>query len=144
MPRRDDARGISEALAVAVSAVVGIVVAAASVWFFGSTFDTSFETLYRVNPTVEGGGVGADFAAGQADPLFGALITVIHAVDVLMGVFILVMVFVHWGAFRRLGARMRDHDEPAEVANESAETTTVPAGATADGGRDADSGGESA
>ncbi len=137
MPRRDDARGISEALAVAVSAVVGIVVAAASVWFLGSTFDTSFETLYRVNPTVEGGGVGADFAAGQADPLFGALITVIHAVDVLMGVFILVMVFVHWGAFRRLGARMRDHDQPAEVANESAE-------ATADGGRDADSGGESA
>ncbi|CQH52754.1 uncharacterized protein HHUB_1883 [Halobacterium hubeiense] len=130
MARRDDARGMSEALAIAVSAVVGIVVAVASVWYVNGSFDASFETLYRVNPTVEGGGVGADFVAGNTDPLLDALIVVIHAVDVLMGVFILALVFVHWGAFRRLGARMRDHDEPAEVAT--------------DGGRDADSGGESA
>ncbi|MCD2199282.1 hypothetical protein LPA44_05130 [Halobacterium sp. KA-4] len=130
MARRDDARGMSEALAIAVSAVVGIVVAVASVWYFSGPFDASFETLYRVNPTVEGGGVGADYVAGNTDPLLDALIVVIHAVDIVAGLFILVLVFVHWGAFRRLGARMRDPDEPAEVAT--------------DGGRDADSGGESA
>ena len=130
MARRDDAHGMSEALAIAVSAVVGIVVAVASVWYVNGSFDASFETLYRVNPTVEGGGVGSNFVAGNTDPLLDALIVVIHAVDVLMGVFILALVFVHWGAFRRLGARMRDADEPAEVAT--------------DGGRDADSGGESA
>jgi hypothetical protein len=132
MARRDDARGMSEALAIAVSAVVGIVVAVASVWYFSGPFDASFETLYRINPVENGqaAGVGADYVAGNTDPLLDALIVAIHAVDIMAGLFILVLVFIHWGAFRRLGARMRDPDEPAEVAT--------------DGGRDADSGGESA
>ncbi|MFB6270430.1 MAG: hypothetical protein ABEH83_10825, partial [Halobacterium sp.] len=74
--------------------------------------------------------------AGNTDPLLDALIVVIHAVDVLMGVFILLMVFIHWGAFRRLAARMR---QPGEA----------PEGVAADGGQvdgdaDADNGGGAA
>lgn len=110
MSLRDDARGISEGVAVLVSAVVGLVVAFASIWVV-SGMEGDFETLYRVNPTVEGGGVGTDFVAGNTDPMLDALIVAIHAIDVLMGVFILLMVFVHWGAFRRLAARMRPPEE---------------------------------
>jgi hypothetical protein len=113
MSGRDDARGISEALAVAVSAVVGLVVAVASVWYFSGPFDTSFETLYRVDPAAGGEitGVGADWTAGNTDPLLDLLIALTHAADVIMGAFILVMVFVHWGAFRRLASKMREPGE---------------------------------
>jgi hypothetical protein len=106
MSLRDDARGISEGLAVLVSTVVGFVVAFASIWVVNG-LESDFETLYRVNPTVEGGGVGTDFVAGNTDPTLDALIVAIHAIDVVMGVFILLILFIHWAAFRRLGARMQ-------------------------------------
>jgi hypothetical protein len=110
MARRDDARGLSEATAVAVSAVVGLVVAVASVWFFTAPFDASFERLYRIDPTTgsELTGVGADWTAGNTAPLLDLLIALTHAADVLMGAFILVMVFVHWGSFRRLASKMQE------------------------------------
>ncbi|MFB6270608.1 MAG: hypothetical protein ABEH83_11725, partial [Halobacterium sp.] len=80
MSGRGDARGISEGVAVLVSAVVGIVVAVASVWYVSGPFDRSFETLYRINPTEASPAVGTDFVAGNTDPLLDALIVVIHAV----------------------------------------------------------------
>jgi hypothetical protein len=140
MSLRDDARGISEGIAVLVSAIVGIVVAFVSVWVV-SGMEGSFEVLYRVNPTLEGGGVGTDFVAGNTAPLLDALIVAIHAVDVLMGLFILLMVFIHWGAFRRLGARMRPPKDGAsdEVAADGGEPRTD--GSEPDGTA-VDSGGE--
>ncbi|MFC7156776.1 hypothetical protein ACFQPA_15160 [Halomarina halobia] len=97
-----------EALAVAVSAFVGLAVAVAAVWYVTGSADLFYEQLFRVRPTVEGGGVGADWTAGNASPWLAALIKITHAVDVLMGVFILFMVFVHWGIFQRLATRMRE------------------------------------
>ncbi|WP_336036915.1 hypothetical protein [Halobacterium yunchengense] len=125
MRGRRAARGLSEALAVAVSAVVGVVVAVGSVWFVTAAYDTSFETLYRIDPEAGGdiGGVGADWTAGNTDPLLDFLIALTHAADVIMGAFILVMLFVHWGAFRRLAARMQ---EPGERA--SGETVAADGG----------------
>jgi hypothetical protein len=113
MSRRDDARGISEGVAVLTSAVVGLVVASASVWFFSGPFDTSFESLYRVDPASGGdlGGIGADWTAGNTDPLLDLLVALTHAADVIMGAFVLLLVFIHWGAFRRIASRMQEPDQ---------------------------------
>jgi hypothetical protein len=99
-------------IAVLVSAVVGIAVALLSVWW-ASGFGPFYETLFRVSPTVEGGGVGSDWVAGNTIPSLDFLIALVHAADVIMGVFILFMVFLHWASFRRLAARMR-HPEESE------------------------------
>jgi hypothetical protein len=113
---------------VLISAVVGIVVAFASVaWAAGNA--VWYENLFRVSPTVEGGGIGSDWLAGNTIPALDFLIAFIHAADVLMGLFILLMVFIHWAAFRRLAARMR---QPGEETGREV---------VADGGQD--SGGES-
>jgi len=106
---------------VAVSAVVGIAVAFLSVWWV-SGFTVAVESLYRVSPTVEGGGVGADWVAANTIPALDFLIALIHAADVILGVFILVLFFLHWAAFRRVASQMRQPDE--EVAE----------GVAADGG----------
>ncbi|MFB6156770.1 MAG: hypothetical protein ABEJ34_02885 [Haloferacaceae archaeon] len=95
---------------VLVSAAAGLLVAFLSVWWAAGTA-VFYENLFRVSPTVEGGGVGTDWVVGNTIPALDFLIAFIHAADVLMGVFILVMVFIHWGAFRRLAARMRQPDE---------------------------------
>ncbi|MFB6117726.1 hypothetical protein [Halosegnis sp.] len=100
---------------VAVSAVVGIAVALLSVWW-AQGFNVFYESLYRVNPSVEGGGIGADWVAGNSIPALDFLIAFIHAADVIMGVFILVMVFLHWAAFRRLAGQMRGPDEDVSDA----------------------------
>ncbi|WP_280536103.1 hypothetical protein [Halopenitus sp. POP-27] len=113
-------------IAVFVSAIVGIAVAVLSVWW-ASGFGPFYETLFRVDPTIEGGGVGTDWVAGNAIPALDFLIALIHAADVLMGVFILVMVFLHWASFRRIAARMR-HPETDE------EPETVMADGSGDGG----------
>ncbi|WP_178916958.1 hypothetical protein [Natronomonas gomsonensis] len=97
-------------ISVLISAVVGIAVALLSVWW-ASGFGPFYETLFRVNPTVEGGGVGSDWVAGNTIPSLDFLIALIHAADVIMGVFILFMVFLHWASFRRLAARMRHPGE---------------------------------
>ena len=99
------------AIAVAVSALVGLVVAVGSVWavtvLWGGSQVTLWEQLFRVGPTVQGGGVGADWTAGNTIPALDFLIALTHAADVLLGVFILVLVFLHWASFRRLAGMMR-------------------------------------
>ena len=92
-------------VSVLVSALVGVVVAVLSVWW-ASGFGPFYETLFRGGPTVDGGGVGADWVAGNTIPALDFLIALIHAADVIMGVFVLFMVFLHWASFRRLAARM--------------------------------------
>ncbi len=106
-----DVEGYSP-ISVLVSAVVGIAVALLSVWW-ASGFGPFYETLFRVSPPVEGGGVGSDWVAGNTIPSLDFLIALVHAADVIMGVFILFMVFLHWASFRRLAARMR-HPEESE------------------------------
>ncbi|WP_336339550.1 hypothetical protein [Haloarcula brevis] len=104
-----DVNGYSRT-SVLVSAVVGLAVAALSVlWAQG--FRVGYESLYRVNPTVEGGGIGSDWVFGNTIPALDFLIALIHAADVIMGAFILVMVFIHWAAFQRLAGKMRDPGE---------------------------------
>jgi hypothetical protein len=120
-----DVEGYSP-VSVLVSALVGIAVAALSVWW-ASGFGPFYETLFRVGPTIEGGGVGADWVAGNTIPVLDFLIALIHAADVIMGVFILFMVFLHWASFRRIAARMRRPEE-----GETAET--VMADGSGDGG----------
>ncbi len=112
---------------VAIAAAVGFVVAGLS-YVWAQSLSTTFETLYRVNPTVEGGGIGADWVAGNTVASLDFLIALVHAADVLMGAFILVMMFVHWAAFRRLADRMQ---EPGEATSEAV---------AADGGYDAEQG----
>ncbi|QLD85939.1 hypothetical protein HWV23_09450 [Natronomonas halophila] len=113
-------------ISVFISALVGIVVAVLSVWW-ASGFGPFYETLFRVGPTVEGGGVGADWVAGNTIPALDFLIALVHAADVILGVFILLLVFLHWASFRRLAARMR---HPGE--DETGET--VMADGSGDGG----------
>lgn len=95
---------------VAVSAVVGVAVAVLSVWWV-SGFTVSVESLYRVSPTVSGGGVGSDWVAANTIPALDFLIALVHAADVLMGLFILIIMFIHWAAFRRFAGMMRQPDE---------------------------------
>jgi len=104
-----DVEGYSP-ISVLVSAVVGVAVALLSVWW-ASGFGPFYETLFRVSPTVEGGGVGSDWVAGNTIPSLDFLIALVHAADVIMGVFILFMVFLHWASFRRIAARMRHPEE---------------------------------
>ncbi|QDX41396.1 hypothetical protein [Salarchaeum sp. JOR-1] len=125
-----DRRGLSEGVAVVVSAVVGLAVAAASLWFVQG-YNIFHENLFRVQPTVAGGGVGTDFVQGNSSTVLDWLIVLVHAADILMGLFILVMVFIHWASFRRLAARMK----PPVHADENARTAT-------DGGNAADTRGE--
>ena len=89
-----------------VSTAVAIVLSFAITWYV-SGLVSSVENIFRVSPTVQGRGIGTDWLVGNTIPALDFLIALIHAADVLMGVFILVMVFVHWAAFRRLAGRMR-------------------------------------
>ncbi|MFB6205590.1 MAG: hypothetical protein ABEJ05_03550 [Haloglomus sp.] len=104
-------------LQVYVSALIGIVVALGLVWVV-SGGDVFYEELFRIGPTAGGAnaGVGADWVAGNTIPWLDALVAITHAADVLMGAFILVMVFLHWAAFHRLAARMRQPGETGEEA----------------------------
>jgi hypothetical protein len=120
-----DVEGYSP-ISVLVSAVVGIAVALLSVWW-ASGFGPFYETLFRVSPTIEGGGVGSDWVAGNTIPSLDFLIALVHAADVIMGVFILFMVFLHWASFRRIAARMRH-------PGESTADETVMADGAGDGG----------
>jgi hypothetical protein len=99
------------AIAVVVSALAGIVVAIGSVlavsMLWSGSGVTLWEQLFRVGPTVQGGGIGADWTSGNTIPALDFLIAITHAADVLLGVFILVLVFLHWASFRRLAGMMR-------------------------------------
>jgi hypothetical protein len=103
---------------VAISAVGGIVLALVSVWWAAGTA-VFYEGLFRVSPTVEDGGVGTDWVVGNTVPWLDFLIAFVHAADVLMGIFILLMVFIHWGAFRRLASRMQ---QPGEARGDAVAT----------------------
>jgi len=105
----NDARSYSRVV-IAVNAVVSAVVALGLIWVVNG-YDIFYERLDRVSPTVDGGGIGANWAAGNQDQWLGLMIDAIHLVDIVMGGFILVMVFVHWGAFRRLANRMQQQGE---------------------------------
>jgi hypothetical protein len=138
---------LTDRLAVIISALVGLVVTGVAYWW-AQGFAVFTENLYRVQPTIEGGGVGSDWNAGNTDPLLDAMIALIHAVDVIMGMAILVFVFLHWAAFRRLAARMRQPGERRSdaVAADGGRSSPAESGArqagSDDGGTDADNGGE--
>ncbi|WP_218836411.1 hypothetical protein [Halorarum salinum] len=118
--------------AIAVNALIAVVATLAILWW-ASGFGPFYEELFRIDPTFTGAnaGVGADWAEGNQIVWLDFAIAITHAADVIMGVFILFMVFLHWGAFRRLAARMR-------APGESPETDETVA---ADGGRAADAAG---
>ncbi|NEU56981.1 hypothetical protein [Halorussus sp. MSC15.2] len=105
-----DGSGLTGGVAVAVAAGVAFGATAiaylwADNWFGGQ--ELFFENLFRIAPTVSGGGVGTDWVVGNTVPVLDAAIAITHAADAIMGVFILVMVFIHWAAFRQLSDRMR-------------------------------------
>lgn len=111
-PNQADEGGgaVSGRLAVLVSALVALAITALSYWVVQG-FSLFYEEFPRVQPTIENRGVGADWIQGNTDPALDALIALVHAADVILGVFILVMVFLHWAAFRRLATKMRRPDE---------------------------------
>lgn len=100
----DDNAGLSDTAAFWIAGITSVVVAVGSVWLFQGPF---YQTMLRVRPTVAGGGVGSEWVAGNTEPVLNAMIALIHFADVIMGVFIIVMVVIHWAAFRRLADRMQ-------------------------------------
>jgi len=117
---------------VIVSAVVGVVVSVLVVWW-ASGFAVFYEELFRVAPTVEGGGVGADWLAGNTIAWLDFLVALTHAADAIMGVFILFLLFLHWAAFRRLAGRMRGPG-PGETRSGGVATDGGTAADAEDGG----------
>ncbi|WP_049935894.1 hypothetical protein [Haloplanus natans] len=105
-------------VSVVISAIVGLALAVVSVWWAAGTA-VFYEGLFRVSPTVAGGGIGTDWVVGNTVPWLDFLVALVHAADVLMGVFILLMVFIHWAAFRRLAGQMQ---RPGEGTTEAVAT----------------------
>lgn len=104
-----------------VSAVVAVIVTALLTWLtFG--FGAFYERLFRVGPTIEKGGVGADWVAGNTIPALDFLIALVHAADVILGLFVLFLVFVHWAAFRRLADQMAKQPSSEETATDGGTT----------------------
>lgn len=139
----DGGGGLSDGVALAISLLFGLALATGSVLLVG-WLDPGFEDLLRIRPTVAGGGVGAGWEAGNAEFALNLLITLVHLADVVMGLFILVMVFLHWAAFRRLAARMeppggRTHERgaPATDGGGASEARRRSSGANEPGGGEA-------
>jgi len=103
--------------AIAINAVVALAVTALILWW-AADFAVFYEELFRIQPVAEGAnaGVGSDWTSGNQVAWLDFLIAITHAADVIMGVFILFMVFLHWGAFRRLAGRMRQSGETGSSA----------------------------
>lgn len=99
-------------------AVFGLALATGSVWFFSSR-GVWHEAVLRVHPTLSGGGVGASWEAGVTNAVLTFMIDLIHVADVVMGVFILLLMLIHWTAFHRLAGRMRP-PEGAESRTDAA------------------------
>jgi len=110
-------------VSVILSAIAGLALAVVSVWWAAGTA-VFYEGLFRVSPTVAGGGIGTDWVVGNTVPWLDFLVALIHAADVLMGLFILLVVFIHWAAFRRLAGQMQGPDERSAdaVATDGGET----------------------
>jgi hypothetical protein len=124
----DEDSRLTDRLAVLISAIVGLVVTGIAYWW-AQGFAVFTEELYRVQTTIENRGIGSDWVAGNTDPALDAMIAIIHAADVIMGIAILFMVFLHWATFRRLASRMR---QPGETRRADAVAT--------DGGAETESG----
>ncbi|WP_436344268.1 hypothetical protein [Natronorubrum sp. FCH18a] len=131
----DDGGGLSDRVAFWLSALIGLVLAFGAVALVSGRAPL-FEDVLRVRPSVEGGGVGADWIVGNTEPVLEALIAIVHFADVVLGIFILVMVFVHWAAFRRLAARM----QPPDARARTQETAAATDGGTGQCERDGDTG----
>ncbi|GAB3413167.1 hypothetical protein GCM10027435_06780 [Haloparvum alkalitolerans] len=122
----DGGGGLSDDAALLVSAVVGLLVASGSVWYVGQQ-GVWFEALQRVRPTVSGGGVGSSWVYGVSGEtleiaLLNGAIKLIHIADIVLGAFILVLLFIHWAAFHRLAARMQPPAGSEEPSREAAVT----------------------
>ena len=104
LPDTDDYSGAI----VAVNAVIAVVVALLILWW-ATGFGPFYEEVFRINPATTGpnAGVGANWTFGNTIGWLDFGIALTHAADVIMGVFVLFLVFVHWASFRRLAARMR-------------------------------------
>lgn len=113
------------------SAIFGLALATGSVWFFSSR-GIWHEAVMRVRPTLTGGGVGASWEAGVTNAVLTFMIDFMHVADVVMGIFILFLMLLHWTAFHRLASRMR----PPEGATGSAETTVADGGEPQGGDRE--------
>ena len=98
--------------AIAINAVIAVAVTALILWW-AADFAVFYEELFRIQPVAEGAnaGVGSDWTSGNQIAWLDFMIAITHAADVIMGVFILFMVFLHWGAFRRLANKMRQPGE---------------------------------
>ncbi|WP_348607596.1 hypothetical protein [Halobaculum rarum] len=118
--------------AIAINAVVALAVTALILWW-AADFAVFHEELFRIQPVADGAnaGVGSDWTSGNQVAWLDFLIAITHAADVIMGVFILFMVFLHWGAFRRLAGRMRQPGEDRE-----ADSTVAADGGRVDGADD--------
>ncbi|WP_226479388.1 hypothetical protein [Natrinema amylolyticum] len=126
-----DGGGRWDRIAFAISALIGLALAGGAVALVSGRAPL-FENLLRVRPTVQGGGVAADWVFGNTAPALEIAIAVVHFADVVMGIFILLMVFVHWAAFRRLAARMRP---PAATARGQESAAATDGGAPSTTGR---------
>lgn len=118
---------------VVISALVGLVVTGIAYWW-AQNFYVGVESTSRVGPTVESGGIGSAWVSGNTEPLMDFLIALIHAADVIMGAFILLMVFLHWAAFRRLADQMRQPGEGSAEAIAADGGSTEQASGDATGG----------
>lgn len=125
-------RGLSDRAAFWVSGVLALIISVGSVWLIGVQA-VHFEALNRVRPTTEGGGVGAGWVEGNTLPALDWMITIIHFADVIMGIGILVVLFIHWIAFRRLAARMRQPGAPRQQRTD--ETVATDGGETESAGK---------
>ncbi|WP_265111913.1 hypothetical protein [Halosolutus halophilus] len=98
--------GLSDRAAFWIGVLIGVVLSVGSIALVTSQAPF-FENVLRVRPSVEGGGVAADWVVGNTEPVLEWLIVLVHFADVVLGIFILVILFIHWAAFRRLAARMQ-------------------------------------
>ena len=121
MSENNDNSGLSDTVAFYASAVFGLALATVSVWFFNQQA-VLVEALQRVNPTLSGGGVGAGWEYGIGVTTLNLAIELIHLADIVLGLFILVMVFVHWAAFHRLADRMQPPAGTETTSGEAAAT----------------------
>ncbi|MEF8799444.1 MAG: hypothetical protein V5A56_00190 [Halolamina sp.] len=126
---------------IAINAAVSVVIALGLVWVVNG-FNIFYEELFRVQPTVEGGGIGANWVTGNEIGWMKIMVDAVHLVDIIMGLFILLMMFIHWGAFRRLANRMQQPGEGELAADggSSARANDEDSGSPADDGADASGG----
>ncbi len=113
--------GLSDRAAFWISAAFATVLSVGSIALVSGRAPF-FEEVLRVRPTVEGGGIAAEWVVGNTEPVLEWLIVLVHFADVVLGIFILVMVFLHWAAFRRLAARMQPPGAQAQTQETAAAT----------------------